>query len=150
MKFLIAVALFFFSSNLYSQTISGSWSPADTAGFTPGNDLTCVLNGKIYVFIRSFANNYLIEVFDPVSHSWSKILNSGYDKSWGWRVFVLDSKIYFLRDSGKILIYDPLTNIHSELITKGIYPTDNQFGNGAELIDNKLFVLVATALLFCH
>ncbi len=140
MKFLFIVSLFLFSSNLFGQTISGSWSPADTTGFTPGEDLTCVLNGKIYVFISSIANNNFVEVFDPVSNSWSRILNSGYDKSWGWRVFVLGSKIYFLRDSGKISVYDPLTNIHSELITKGIYPADNQFGNGSELINNKLFV----------
>lgn len=129
-----------FSSNAFSQSITGAWSAADTTGFTPGGGLTCVLNGKIYVFGRSIDKNSFVEVFDPVSNSWARILNSGFDGNWGWHTFVLDSKIYFLRDLGKISVYDPLTNIHSELITKGVYPDDNNFGNAVELINNKLYV----------
>jgi N-acetylneuraminic acid mutarotase len=147
MRFNFIALLFFFSPlSSLAQVITGTWSAADTTGFTRRQIMaSCVLDDKIYTFGRNLLQNEdsIIEVFDPVSNSWSKILNSEYNSNWGWGAFEYRRKFYFLGDSGKIVEYDPLTNTHLRLPTKGAF----KHSGAVQFLNNKIFVFGGDSIL---
>ncbi len=135
------------------NTVSQSWStPIVTGEYTPRILATaCVVDGKIYVIggLEGFAQNFTysdkLEVFDPVTNSWSTPQTTGtFLPRGGLTCGVIDGKIYAVAgyqlegQSEAFEIFDPATNAWSTPIVGGTHPRGNV--PSSAVVGSRLYV----------
>ena len=101
-----------------------------------------VLNGKIYVSggrVDFDTPTDIVEVFDPITESWSTTEPMPDSFYGGHSSVALDGKLYVIGDSNLMYVYDPDTNTWGAPITMPNY----KGGSDSVVVDGKIYIIDA-------
>jgi N-acetylneuraminic acid mutarotase len=142
------------STNVQTHSISGSLSTADSTGFTGrANPGSGIINGKIYVVDGMGASASVLntlEVFDPVTNSWSTPQTAGKNiPRAALTAAVVNNKLYVIGGCqlngtnyiplSSVEVFDPASNSWSTLSTTGKFTL--RWALSSCVVNNKIYVL---------
>src|SRR5579872_1589672 len=133
-----------------AQGITGTWSTADSTGFTARTDfVTAAVNGKIYVIGGrvGLTNLTSMNVYDAATDTWSTPTTTGtFTPRFAMGCAVVNGKIYVIggtQDNLKMLstleVFDPATDQWSTPTTNGSFIARSAFGTA--VVNGLIYVM---------